>query len=356
MGHAEVQRYLEHFVCKHALLDSIRLRTRVEAARQRPDNAWVVSAVCEGQSAEHVFDYLVVCNGHYSTPFAPTVPRLDLFRGRVVHSRDYDSPEEFRGARVLIVGARSSGVDLAREVSGVAAELHVSDRSATATTVRGAVTVHPAIANVQTDGSVLFADASSASVDVILLCTGFLYDLPFLGLGPSRRVADLHLHMFPIASPNLALVGLPYAVVPFPLFRMQALLIAALLAGRFALPSAEDMRLALALEERRRGEGSLDSLHMLGADQFQYLRVLAASAGELDAETAAYIAMLEQVYLANSALKPAYPGADDAYRRVRYSVDRCGALWDGISPHVQSVTFVLRKSFEWRATPGGGHS
>ena len=56
------------------------------------------------------FDAVLVCNGHYAKP---SIPKLhgaeDYFTGRTLHSIEYDNPQEFKGQKVLCIGARASG-------------------------------------------------------------------------------------------------------------------------------------------------------------------------------------------------------------------------------------------------------
>lgn len=68
-----------------------------------------------------VFDAVCVCSGHFDEAFTPRAEGADRFRGTVMHAREYDRPgvEAFIGKRVLCVGSRSSGTDIAREVSSV---------------------------------------------------------------------------------------------------------------------------------------------------------------------------------------------------------------------------------------------
>lgn len=68
-----------------------------------------------------VFDAVCVCSGHFDEAFTPRAEGADKFRGKVMHAREYDRPgvEAFIGKRVLCVGSRSSGTDIAREVSAV---------------------------------------------------------------------------------------------------------------------------------------------------------------------------------------------------------------------------------------------
>lgn len=67
---------------------------------------------------------MLVCNGHYSEPQLPTVQGMGDFPGAQLHSHNYRSPGGFGGQRVLVAGAANSGVDISREVSQTAREVH----------------------------------------------------------------------------------------------------------------------------------------------------------------------------------------------------------------------------------------
>ncbi|CAM9225821.1 unnamed protein product [Phaeothamnion confervicola] len=260
LTHQDVFNYLRNYARDHDLLSLVGFSCAVTAVRgaQTPSRAapggyaWLVThrrleAVADGKatggapsSAEadvtELFDAVVVCNGHYERSSIPRIPGLDdRYSGRILHSRDYDAPEPFRGQRVLCIGARASGTDLAREISEVAKEVRVCDTSVTETTRGGAghnIWRHPAITAFSGGTAVSFADGSAADVDAVVLCTGFDYDFPFLeaenggdgGLvrAADRRVAPLYLQLFHAAYPTLSFVGLPHSVVPFPLFELQA--------------------------------------------------------------------------------------------------------------------------------------
>lgn len=87
------------------------------SSQSKPDDA---TANEDGLVSE-VFDAVCVCNGHFSVPSVPDVEGMEGFRGVCMHARAYDRPavEAFIGRRVLCVGSRSSGADIAREVSSV---------------------------------------------------------------------------------------------------------------------------------------------------------------------------------------------------------------------------------------------
>jgi hypothetical protein len=70
----------------------------------------------EEEEEEEEFDAVVVCNGHFDEPYTPLIPGLadGAYKGRVLHSRHYDDPSVCAGRRVLCVGYKSSGTDIAR--------------------------------------------------------------------------------------------------------------------------------------------------------------------------------------------------------------------------------------------------
>lgn len=81
------------------------------------------SSAAPASSETEVFDAVCVCSGHFDEAFTPRAEGAEGFRGRIMHAREYDRPgvEAFVGKRVLCVGSRSSGTDIAREVSTVGA-------------------------------------------------------------------------------------------------------------------------------------------------------------------------------------------------------------------------------------------
>ena len=50
------------------------------------------------------FDFVVVANGHFSTPNVPSFPGFEDFPGRVLHAHDFRDAVEFVDKDVLIIG------------------------------------------------------------------------------------------------------------------------------------------------------------------------------------------------------------------------------------------------------------
>ncbi|MFO6452657.1 MULTISPECIES: flavin-containing monooxygenase [unclassified Aeromicrobium] len=97
------------------------------------------------------------------------------------------------------------------------------------------------------DGSrVHFTDGTSDEVDVIVWATGYRVTIPFLGerwIGADPERLPLYQRVFHLEDPGLAFVGLMQSTgAALPVVEAQAKLVAAHLAGRYALPEPAEQR------------------------------------------------------------------------------------------------------------------
>lgn len=115
--------YLRRYAEQFGLLDSIEFGKCVE--RVAPgDDGWRVQIA--GEARGRVYAGIVLANGHHDRPRRPTYE--GTFAGEIIHSRDYRSPKQLRGKRVLVVGAGNSGADIATDASHHAAQVYHSMR------------------------------------------------------------------------------------------------------------------------------------------------------------------------------------------------------------------------------------
>lgn len=268
----------------------------------------------ENQTSSAIFDAVLVCNGHYSRPQIPPLPGLmQYFRGRTMHSVGYDDPMEFQNQRVLCIGGRASGSDLAREIATFAPNTTVflSD-SAFAhpqPVTQHKVTWLPKTQCILPDGRVQFdscgmkeAEVEPIQVDTIIFCSGYDYDFPFINEHSNleleafgRRVKPLYEQLWHAYTPNVAFVGLPHSIVPFPLFELQSAAVENSWRHPLDLPSLEQ-RIQLAQKDAESGgEGKTngrvpEDTHYLGSRQWDYCLRMAKYAGILDNELEDYIA------------------------------------------------------------------
>jgi thioredoxin reductase len=248
------------------------------AAAAAADDASELSAtMMESEVSVEEYDFVVVANGHYDEPNMPTEAEVcegfDQFPNKVMHSHDYDDPEQFKDKTVILIGSGASGADLAREIAQVGGKaIVVVDRHWKCTNEEGSnmplVEIGGEFNNIyrcQTldritnDGFVYLNGVHRVEngqweqfkihADAILFCTGYNYHFPFLDVDMSinpgihtssidekrepllhcynRRVHPLYLQLFHAKYPSLAFVGIPYLIVPFPFFEIQARLLAA---------------------------------------------------------------------------------------------------------------------------------
>ncbi|XP_077389817.1 flavin-containing monooxygenase 5-like [Festucalex cinctus] len=136
MHHSEVLLYLRLYARAFGLLQHIRFQNTVVGVRQTPDftatGRWEVETeCCDGRRESHVFDGVMVCTGHFTTPHLPLsdFPGIESFEGKYLHSWEYRSSEGLQGKRVVVVGMGNSGGDIAVDISRVAEKVYLSTRS-----------------------------------------------------------------------------------------------------------------------------------------------------------------------------------------------------------------------------------
>lgn len=71
---------------------------------------------------------LVNATGTWDRPFLPTYPGRETFRGRQLHTVDYDGPDSFRGQRVVVVGGGASAVQILGELAPASSTMWVTRR------------------------------------------------------------------------------------------------------------------------------------------------------------------------------------------------------------------------------------
>ena len=279
-GHGEVLAYLRAYARAHDLTAHVRLGTTVERIEPAPADAWDVTTT-EGTQR---FDAVAVCNGHYTEPHVPDLPGLDAFAGALVHAHNYRAPDAFAGRTVVLLGAKSSGQDLARELVGVASRVVLCAREhegASRTGPNDAIDLRPAIAAAVGPDTLRLTDGTEiGGIDVLLLCTGYRYAFPFVD---AAALGPLWLDLLPAQTDTLALLGLPFQVVPFPLFQAQARWFARALSGDASIPDRSARRRWSAAHHRSLDAGgvaSRDGLRYGSARQHEVETELRTRAGD----------------------------------------------------------------------------
>ncbi len=126
--HSQLLQYFNDYVDHFGLRPLITFNTEVTDCEDLPDGRWRVT-LSNGESRD--YDALIIANGHHWDPRLPTYPgRFDGYQLHSHHYRDPFEPYDFRGRRVLVVGAGNSAMDISSELSQrpLAAKLFISMR------------------------------------------------------------------------------------------------------------------------------------------------------------------------------------------------------------------------------------
>jgi thioredoxin reductase len=71
---------------------------------------------------------VVSATGSFNNPFIPSIEGSSIFKGQVLHSSQYESPDDFIGKRVAIVGEGNSGAQILAEVSKVTGTIWITQK------------------------------------------------------------------------------------------------------------------------------------------------------------------------------------------------------------------------------------
>ncbi|MGA8142386.1 MAG: NAD(P)-binding domain-containing protein [Candidatus Acidiferrales bacterium] len=111
--------YAEHF----HLRQHIQFNAKVVMALPLDDGRWELEFA---SGEKRIYKGLIACNGHHWAKKYPSCP--GKFAGEILHSKDYKTPEQLAGKRVLVVGGGNSACDLASEAARVGKSCDLSIR------------------------------------------------------------------------------------------------------------------------------------------------------------------------------------------------------------------------------------
>ncbi|HEX5543254.1 MAG TPA: NAD(P)-binding domain-containing protein [Micromonospora sp.] len=102
----------------------VRRPVRVNAVRNGADERLLVESTAGTWAARAVIN----ATGTWEKPFWPHYPGRETFRGRQLHTVDYQGPDEFVGQHVVVVGGGTSAVQLLAEIATVTSTTWVTRR------------------------------------------------------------------------------------------------------------------------------------------------------------------------------------------------------------------------------------
>ena len=176
---------------------------------------------------------------------------IETFPGKILHAHDLRNASELKGLSVLCVGGGFSGLDItiqALKYDAKTVDISLNKPSFGIAWPEDKVTEMAKVQRV-VGSKVTFSDGKECEYDVIIWCTGYKHEFPFLEpklrLKSSNVLYPNHLYkgvVFTEAANNrLFYIGMQNLVYSFPMFNLQSLLILKLISGEFAVPGKTEM-------------------------------------------------------------------------------------------------------------------
>jgi putative flavoprotein involved in K+ transport len=106
--------------------------TEVKSARfDRARERWTVDLIRQGRSITMEPTQLVFATGAYGPPNWIELPGADVFRGELLHSSSYSDAARYGGKNCVVIGAASSGHDVALDLWEAGANVTIVQRTPT---------------------------------------------------------------------------------------------------------------------------------------------------------------------------------------------------------------------------------
>jgi len=290
LKHSDVYDYLVDFCDEYKLKDHIKFNNYVrdiKLFKKDDKDQWEINAYDYNLNKTHseVFDAVVVCNGHYFYPNKPHISGIDKFQGAVMHSHDYRKPNDYKDQNVVLLGARSSAIDISVDLHKTAKNVYLSNRGKKLDSRLPANVFEKPMISHFTENEVVFNDGSVVTCNTFMYCTGYLFKFPFLDstnlIKSETALTPLYKHLVHIEHPTLSFIGLPSIICPFPLFHYQSVFVTGVIDGSIILPSKKEMYEDETKEQEERLLDGLrvDQSHFMGSRQWKYNKDLAEACG-----------------------------------------------------------------------------
>lgn len=129
----QILSYLNSYARHFRIFEKIHFNCSVNKLERCPDvQGWRLSYYDKSSNTEQrrEFDFLVVCNGLYSTPRMPSYPYQDQFKGRILHSSFFQDPELAKDSKVVVIGFGKSALDTAENAAQLTGQVTLVFRKA----------------------------------------------------------------------------------------------------------------------------------------------------------------------------------------------------------------------------------
>ena len=195
------------------------------------------------------FDFVVVASGHFSVPNIPDYPGMNTYPGRILHSHDFRSADEFSGKDIIVLGSSYSAEDIALQCYKYGSKSVCIGYRHNPMGFKWPPSVKEVHYLDRLEGkTAYFKDGHVQDVDAIILCTGYLHYFPFLEaklkLKTTNRMFCPGLYKGVVWQKNKKLfyLGMQDQFYTFSMFDVQAWYVRDVIMGKISLPTEPEIQ------------------------------------------------------------------------------------------------------------------
>jgi len=281
-----VYKYLQDYIDKF-VKGTFKFNCKVQDVKfNAEENNFNLAWEEAGETKSEIFDYVIVATGHFSVPNDPKFKGEETFTGKYIHAHDYRDGKLYKDLRVLCIGGSYSAEDIALQCWKYGSKYaHITHRRTTPMGFKWPETVieRPILTDIN-GSTVTFKDGSTEEYDVIIKCTGYLHDFPFMSeelrLKTRNRMVpdDMFNQCQFIENPRVFYAGMQDQYFTMSMFQLQGFYMRDVIAGKIPIPSKEEMKKSLEAEFAE--EATLDDEEKMIKFQGRYCDRLAELTGE----------------------------------------------------------------------------
>ena len=223
---------------------------RVEYHKETDDFTVVAKNLDKDEESTERFTHVIVATGIFSVPNVPNLPGIDDFHGKIIHAHEFKDARDFKGERILIVGASYSAEDLALQTMKFGAEKVTTCWRSKPMNFKWPTGIdeRPLVKEFR-GNSAEFSDGTTDDFDSIILCTGYKKHYPFLPddlrLKGKLTVYPDNLYKGTVwmngGNGKLLYLGTHDQYYTFTMFDVQALWACRYISGDLNIPSRQEM-------------------------------------------------------------------------------------------------------------------
>ena len=123
----EIQQYIVDTTDKYGVRPYIRFNSEVTGAHFDKDSATWTVETADGE--RFVCRHFVLASGPLHVPQIPNIKGLETFRGKVMHSAQWDKDYDLKGKKVVSIGTGGSAIQYCPEIAPDVEQLYVFQRT-----------------------------------------------------------------------------------------------------------------------------------------------------------------------------------------------------------------------------------